>query len=72
MLVVCLFVIPGAILGLPAAQDVVASSGLTLRDAYLVLSLPAAILLGAFAAWSADGVATSLTRSARVGLTGRA
>lgn len=53
MVVVSLIVIPAAILVLPAAQDVVASLGLTLRDAYLVLPLPAALVLGAVAVWSA-------------------
>ncbi|MFB6312039.1 MAG: hypothetical protein ABEH64_12770 [Salinirussus sp.] len=53
MVVVAFFLIPGAILVLPSAQGVVGSLGLTLRDAYLVLPLPAAILLGAIAVWSA-------------------
>lgn len=53
MVVLSLIVIPAAILVLPTAQDVVASLGLTLRDAYLVLPLPAALVLGAVAVWSA-------------------
>jgi len=46
-------VVPIALLGLPAAQSVVESLGLTLRDAYLVLPLVPAFLLGAVAVWSA-------------------
>lgn len=46
-------VVPGALLGLPAAQSLVASLGLTLRDAYLVLPLVPAFLLGGVAVWSA-------------------
>lgn len=46
-------VVPGALLYLPTAQTVVESIGLTLRDAYLVLPLVPAFLLGAVAVWSA-------------------
>jgi hypothetical protein len=53
VLVVSLVVLPAAILLLPAAQGVIAGFGFSLRDAYLVLPLPAAILLGAVAVWSA-------------------
>lgn len=53
MLLVAFLVIPGALLALPAAQGVVGDLGLTLRDAYLVLPLPAALVLGALAVWSA-------------------
>jgi hypothetical protein len=53
MVILSLIVIPAAMLVLPAARSVVASLGLTLRDAYLVLPLPAALLLGAVAVWSA-------------------
>lgn len=52
-LVVSLILIPGALLVLPAAQDLVASLGLSLRDAYLTLPLIPAFLLGAVAVWSA-------------------
>ncbi|MFB6074718.1 MAG: hypothetical protein ABEJ89_06870 [Haloarculaceae archaeon] len=50
---VAFFVIPGAILYLPAAQGFVRSLGLTLTDAYLVLPLVPAFLLGSLAVWSA-------------------
>jgi len=53
MVILSLIAIPAAMLVLPAARNVVASLGLTLRDAYLVLPLPAALLLGAVAVWSA-------------------
>jgi len=46
-------VAPIALLALPAAQSLVASLGLTLRDAYLVLPLVPAFLLGTVAVWSA-------------------
>ena len=51
--VVAFFVVPSAILLLPAAQEVVRSLGLSLRDAYLTLPLVPAFLLGAVAVWSA-------------------
>lgn len=50
---VAFLVVPTAILLLPAARGVVASLGLTLRAAYLVLPLVPAFLLGAVAVWSA-------------------
>nr|WP_284011108.1 hypothetical protein [Halomicroarcula sp. YJ-61-S] len=53
LIFVAFLVIPGMILFLPAAQGVVASLGLTLRDAYLVLPLVPALVLGAVAVWSA-------------------
>jgi len=46
-------VVPTALLSLPMARNLVASVGLTLRDAYLVLPLLPAFLLGAVAVWSA-------------------
>lgn len=46
-------VVPGALLYLPSAQSFVESFGLQLRDAYLVLPLVPAFLLGAVAVWSA-------------------
>jgi len=53
VIVVAFLVVPAAILFLPQAQGVVASLGLTLRDAYLVLPLVPAFLLGATAVWAA-------------------
>jgi len=53
MVLVAFLVVPAAILALPAAQGLIADVGLSLRDAYLVLPLPAAILLGAVAVWAA-------------------
>lgn len=50
---VAFLVAPGALLYLPQAQGVVSSLGLTLRDAYLVIPLVPAFLLGAVAVWSA-------------------
>lgn len=52
-LVIAFFLVPGAILFLPAGRDVIAALGLTLRDAYLTLPLVPAFLLGALAVWSA-------------------
>ncbi len=46
-------VVPTAILYLPQAQSLIASLGLTMRDAYLVLPLLPAFLLGAVAVWAA-------------------
>lgn len=46
-------VVPTALLYLPDAQSFVRSLGLTLRDAYLVLPLLPAFLLGAIAVWAA-------------------
>jgi hypothetical protein len=53
VIVVAFLVVPAAILFLPRAQGAVASLGLTLRDAYLVLPLVPAFLLGATAVWAA-------------------
>jgi ABC-type glycerol-3-phosphate transport system permease component len=53
MLVLAFLVIPSAILVLPQAQGVLGELGLGMRDAYLVLPLPAAVVLGAVAVWSA-------------------
>jgi hypothetical protein len=51
--VVAFLVVPTAILFLPQAADVIESLGLTLRDAYLVLPLVPAFILGAAAVWAA-------------------
>jgi hypothetical protein len=53
VLVGSLIVVPTAILFLPAAQGVIRSLGLTLRDAYLTLPLLPALVLGATAVWVA-------------------
>ncbi|MEF8887042.1 MAG: hypothetical protein V5A30_04485 [Haloarculaceae archaeon] len=53
VILVCFLVVPAAILFLPQAQGLIASLGLTLRDAYLVLPLIPAFLLGAVAVWAA-------------------
>lgn len=53
MLGIAFFLVPGAILFLPAAQGLVSSLGLTLRAAYLTLPLVPAFLLAAVAVWSA-------------------
>jgi hypothetical protein len=53
VVVVAFLVVPAALLYLPRAQALVASLGLTLRDAYLVLPLVPAFLLGATAVWAA-------------------
>ena len=53
VIAVAFLVVPALILFLPQARDVVASLGLTLRDAYLVLPLVPAFLLGATAVWAA-------------------
>lgn len=45
-------VIPTALYFLPRAQGFVASLGLSLRDAFLVLPLLPAIVLGALAVWA--------------------
>jgi hypothetical protein len=46
-------VVPTAILFLPEARPVIAALGLTYRDAYLVLPLLPALVLGALAVWTA-------------------
>ena len=50
---VAFLLVPGALLALPAAQELVSRLGLSLRDAYLTLPLIPAFLLGAVAVWSA-------------------
>lgn len=52
-LAVCLLVIPGVILFLPAAEPFLESLGLSMRDAYLALPMVPAVILGALAVWSA-------------------
>ncbi|MFB6172025.1 MAG: hypothetical protein ABEJ23_05780 [Haloarculaceae archaeon] len=51
-LIVAFLVVPGALYYLPRAQGAVTSLGLSLRDAYLVLPLLPALLLGALAVWA--------------------
>jgi hypothetical protein len=53
VILVCFLVVPAAILYLPQARGFIESLGLTLRDAYLVLPLIPAFLLGAVAVWAA-------------------
>jgi len=53
VVVFAFLVVPATLLYLPQAQGVVASLGLTLRDAYLVLPLVPAFLLGVTAVWAA-------------------
>lgn len=50
---IAFFVVPLAILYLPAARGLIRSIGLTVRDGYLVLPLLPAFGLGALAVWSA-------------------
>lgn len=52
-LVVAFLVVPVALLALPHAQAFVATLGLTWWDAYLVLPLVPAVLLGVVAVWTA-------------------
>lgn len=52
-IVAAFLVVPGMILYLPAAQGVIQSIGLTVRDAYLFLPLIPAFGLGVIAVWSA-------------------
>lgn len=52
-LVVAFLVVPASLLALPHARGFVASLGLTWWDAYLVLPLAPAVLLGVVAVWSA-------------------
>jgi hypothetical protein len=52
MLLVAFVLVPVALYFLPRAQGFVASLGLSLRDAYLVLPLLPALLLGAMAVWA--------------------
>lgn len=53
VLIFSFLVVPPAIVLLPEARGVVASLGLTMRDAYLALPMVPAILLGATAVWAA-------------------
>ncbi len=53
VVLVAFLMVPAAILYLPRAQGFIASLGLTVRDAYLVLPLIPAFLLGATAVWAA-------------------
>ncbi|WP_302081472.1 hypothetical protein [Salinibaculum rarum] len=53
VIVFAFLVVPIALLYLPEAQSLVRSIGLTLRDAYLVLPLIPAFLLGVVAVWAA-------------------
>lgn len=55
MLFVAFVLVPVAILYLPHARPVIAAFGLTFRDAYLVLPLVPALVLGALAVWVALG-----------------
>lgn len=52
-LVLAFLVVPGLLLVVPHAGSAIAALGLTRRDAYLVLPLVPAILLGVVAVWSA-------------------
>jgi hypothetical protein len=45
-------VVPAALYFLPRAQEFVTSLGLSLRDAFLVLPLLPAVILGALAVWA--------------------
>ncbi len=53
VIILAFLIVPAALLYLPRAQSVVRSIGLTLRDAYLVLPLVPAFLLGGVAVWAA-------------------
>jgi hypothetical protein len=53
VIIFAFLVVPAALLYLPEAQSLVRSIGLTLRDAYLVLPLVPAFLLGGVAVWAA-------------------
>ena len=52
-LFVAFLVVPLTILFLPEARPVIRSLGLSFRDAYLVLPLVPALVLGALAVWTA-------------------
>lgn len=54
-LFLALVVVPVFILFIPSSRPLIASLGLTLRDAYLVLPLVPALVLGALAVWTALG-----------------
>ncbi|MEF8787040.1 MAG: hypothetical protein V5A45_13995 [Haloarculaceae archaeon] len=53
VIIFAFLVVPIALLYLPQAQSLVRSIGLSLRDAYLVLPLVPAFLLGSVAVWAA-------------------
>jgi len=53
VVVVSFLVVPATVLYLPQAEWAVVSLGLSLRQAYLVLPLVPAVLLGATAVWAA-------------------
>lgn len=53
MLFVAFIVVPGTILYLPQAHPLISSLGLGYTDAYLVLPLVPAFILGAIAVWVA-------------------
>jgi len=53
ILFVSFLVVPPAIVLLPEARGVIASLGLTMRDAYLALPMIPAVLLGIAAVWAA-------------------
>jgi hypothetical protein len=53
VVLVCFFVIPVLILFIPQAQGVLASLGLTRRQAYLAMPMIPAIVLGITAVWAA-------------------
>lgn len=50
--VVAFFVVPGALYALAYAREFVTSLGLSLRQAYLVLPLVPALILGGLAVWA--------------------
>lgn len=53
VLLVALVVVPVFVLFIPSSRPLIAALGLTLRDAYLVLPLVPALVLGAVAVWTA-------------------
>ncbi|WP_436901827.1 hypothetical protein [Halovenus halobia] len=53
VVLVCFFVIPVLILFIPQAQSLLASLGLSRRQAYLAMPMIPAILLGITAVWAA-------------------
>jgi hypothetical protein len=58
MLFIAFAVVPATILYLPQARPLITSLGLTYRDAYLVLPLVPALVLGAMAVWTAVNTQT--------------
>jgi hypothetical protein len=59
MLFIAFAVVPAMILYLPQARPLIASLGLTYRDAYLVLPLIPALVLGVMAVWVAANTQTA-------------